>query len=260
MAGKDSAEEIPCAPDDKREMGLDLSRLSPANRINRCCRGSPCHCETVTDVTVVAIRFSPWPRWFCGMCKSKTAAGRCGLPHQRARWFVMTGGSLVASCFTALVVPRRGARIPPPVEPAYECAGDHVANRIKEHRGNAQPQIQGDCRTRPVPTRTEGCRGRLPCWPFSLESKNRFSFGHPEREMGLETGRLPTANRINRCCKGSPPCHCETVTDVTVVAIRFSPWPRWICGMYKSKLAAGRRGLPRQCEHCLAMTNPGCGG
>ena len=43
-----------------------------------------CHCEPVTDVTGVAIR-SPSQR-----LKSESAAGGCGLPHQRARWFAMT--------------------------------------------------------------------------------------------------------------------------------------------------------------------------
>ena len=30
----------------------------------------------------VAIRLSPWRRWFCSLCISKMAAGRCGLPRQ----------------------------------------------------------------------------------------------------------------------------------------------------------------------------------
>ena len=43
------------------------------------------------------------------------------------------------------------------------------------------------------------------------------------------------------------------------VAIRFFPWLRWVYRVCKSNLAAGRDGLPRQCEHCLAMTSGGLG-
>ena len=64
-----------------------------------------------------------------------------------------------------------------------------------------------------------------------------------------------------RFARGTDPTHpsCKSVIANqcrnTGVAIRNSLRPASICTWYVTNMARGRDGLPRQCEHCLAMTS-----
>ena len=219
-------------------MVLDLSRACLANRIDSRCHGLP-QSPPLAAATAPSGREPRTP-------------------------------SVMAACARHAAMPSPGGRDASPCLPLEElrlCAAGGGSSKAAitaaaplTSRREAGPGMANAARRRRCPSAHTGADevGTLPLLTKCIQGGRVTP--HQSRRL-RETRRDSFPSRGSHECRdqGSP-CHCETVTDVTVVAIRFSPWPRWICGMYKSKLAAGRCGLPRQCEHCLAMTNPGCGG